>query len=159
MLKSIFCFSVCLCVITLPSYAELTPQDLKEIRLIVKEEIETVLDRELAPIKADIVSMKADIKSMKADIVTLKEGFARLDERITGVEKQIAMIANLVFALIALIVIAVGIPQLMITWRSRKDSASETQVAALIQTQSEMISLLTAEVETLREKVYRHFND
>ena len=159
MLKSIFCLSVCLCVITLPSLAELTPQDLKEIRLIVKEEIETVLDKELAPIKADIVSMKADI-------VSLKEGFARLDARITGVEKQItsvekqiAMVANLVFALIALIVIAVGIPQIMITWRSRKDSASETQITALIQTQSEMISLLTAEVETLREKVYRHFND
>ena len=58
MLKSIFCFSVCLCIITLPSLAALTPQDLKEIRLIVKEEIETVIDKELAPIKADIVSLK-----------------------------------------------------------------------------------------------------
>ena len=145
MLKSIFCFSVCLCAITLPSFAELTPQDLKEIRLIVKEEIETVIDKELTPIKADIVS--------------LKEGLARLDARITGVEKQITMVANLVFALIALIVIAVGIPQIMIAWRSRKDSASEMQIAALIQKQSEMISLLTAEVETLRVKVYRHFND
>jgi hypothetical protein len=152
MLKFIFCLSVCLCAITLPSFAELTPQDLKEIRLIVKEEIETVIEKELTPIKADIVSMKADI-------VSLKEGFARLDARITGVEKQIAMVANLVFALIALIVIAVGIPQLIITWRSRKDSASEMQIAALLQKQGEMISLLTAEVETLRVKMYRHFND
>ncbi len=152
MLKSIFCFSVCLCVITLPSLAELTPQDLREIRLIVKEEIETVIDKELTPIKADIVSMKADI-------VSLKEGFARLDARLTGVEKQIAMVAYLVYALIALIVVAVGIPQLIITWRSRKDSASETQIAALVQKQGEMISLLTAEVETLRVKMYRHFND
>ncbi|MDE0636423.1 MAG: hypothetical protein OXI43_11300 [Candidatus Poribacteria bacterium] len=152
MLKTIFCFSVCLCTITLPSLAQLTPQDLKEIRLIVKEEIETVLDKELTPIKADIVSIKSDI-------VSLKEGFARLDGRLTGVEKQIAMVANLVYALVALIVIAVGIPQLIITWRSRKDSASEMQIAALIQKQSEMISLLTAEVETLRVKMYRHFND
>ena len=152
MLKSILCFSVCLCAITLPSLAELTPQNLKEIRSIVKEEIETVIDKELAPIKADIVSMKAHI-------VSLKEGFARLDGRLTGVEKQIAMVANLVYALIALIVIAVGIPQLIMTWRSRKDSASEAQIAALIQKQNEMISLLTAEVETLRIKVYQHFND
>ncbi len=152
MLKSIYCFSVCLCAITLPSIAELTPQDLKEIRLTVKEEIETVLNKELAPIKADIVSMKSDIAS-------LKEGFARLDERLTGVEKQIAMVANLVYALIALIVIAVGIPQIIMTWRSRKDSTSETQIAALVQKQSEMISLLTAEVETLRVKMYRYFND
>ena len=150
MFKSTFIFSLCLCTITFasPSLAELTPQDLKEIRLIVKEEI----DRELAPIKADIVS--------------LKEGFARLDARLTGVEKQIAgvekqiaMLANLVFALIALIVVAVGIPQIMMTWRSRKDSASEMQIAALIEKQSQMISSLTEEVETLRVKVYHHFND
>ena len=154
MFKSIFGFLLCLCTITfaLPSLAELTPQDLKEIRLIVKEEIETVIDKELTPIKADI-------GSMKADIVSLKEGFARLDARLTGVEKQIAMVANLVFALIALIVVAVGIPQIIMTWRSRKESASEMQIAALIQKQSEMISLLTAEVETLKEKMYSYFND
>ena len=147
MFKSIFGFLLCLCTITFasPSLAELTPQDLKEIRLIVKEEIETVIDKELTPIKADIVS--------------LKEGFARLDARLTGVEKQIAMVANLVFALIALIVVAVGIPQIIMTWRSRKDSASEMQIAALIQEQSKMLSSLTTEVEILREKVYRYFND
>ena len=161
MFKSIFGFLLCLCTITftLPSFAELTPQDLKEIRLIVKEEIETVIDKELAPIKADIASMKADI-------VSLKEGFARLDgrltgveNRITGVEKQIAMVANLVFALIALIVVAVGIPQIIITWRSRKDSASEMQIAALIQEQNKIMSSLTDEVATLREKVYYYFNE
>ncbi|MYA69445.1 hypothetical protein F4141_21155 [Candidatus Poribacteria bacterium] len=143
MFKSIFGFLLCLCTIMFASlsFAELTPQDLKEIRLIVKEEI----DKELTPIKADIVS--------------LKEGFARLDARLTGVEKQIAMVANLVFALIALIVVAVGIPQIIMTWRSRKESASEMQIAALIQEQSKMLSSLTAEVETLREKVYYYFNE
>ena len=64
MLKSIFCFSVCLCAIALPSLADLTPQDLKEIRSVVKEEVERIIDKELTPIKADIVS--------------LKEGFARI---------------------------------------------------------------------------------
>ena len=147
MFKSIFCFLLCLCTITFasPSLAELTPQDLKEIRLIVKEEIETVIDEELTPIKADIVA--------------LKEGFARLDARLTGVEKQIAMVANLVFALIALIVVAVGIPQIIMTWRSRKDSASEMQIAALIQEQNKIMNSLTDEVATLREKVYYYFNE
>ena len=187
MLRFFFCLSVCLCVFTLSSFAQLTPQDLKEIRSIVKEEIE----KELTPIKADIVSMKADIMSMKADImsmkadimsmkadiVSMKEGFARLDARLTGVEKQIVMVANFVFALIALIVLAVGIPQLIMVWRSMKDRTSEKQnemigalteevetlrvkdresekqIAALIQKQNEMIGALTEEVETLRVKV------
>ena len=154
MFKSIFCFLLCLWTITFasPSLAELTPQDLKEIRLIVKEEIETAIDRELTPIKADITSMKADI-------VALKEGFARLDARLTGVEKQIAMLANLVFALIALIVVAIGIPQIIMTWRSRKESASEMQIAALIQEQNKIMNSLTDEVATLREKVYYYFNE
>ena len=82
-----------------------------------------------------------------------------LDIRITGVEKQIALVAYLVFALIALIVLAVGIPQIMMTRRIRKDSEPEMQLAALVQKQSEMISLLTAEVETLRVKMYQHFNE
>ena len=150
MFKYIFGFSLCLWTITFasPSLAELTPQDLTEIRLIVKEEI----DRELAPIKADIAS--------------LKEGFAQLDARLTGVEKQIAgvekqisMLANFVFALIALIVVAVGIPQIIMTWRGRKDSTSEMQIAALIEQQNEMISSLAKEVETLRVKMYHHFSD
>ncbi len=167
MLKSIFCLSVCLCVFTLPSFAQLTPQDLKEIRSIVKEEVERVIDKELTPIKADIVSMKADIVSMKADIVFLKSGFGRLDTRLTGVEKQvigiekqltgvekqIVMVANFVFALIALIVLAVGIPQIIIAWRSMKERAAEKQIASLIHKQNEMISALAEEVETLRIKV------
>ncbi len=145
MLKSIFCLSVCLCMFTLPSLAQLTPQDLKEIRTVVKEEVEKIIDKELTPIKADIVS--------------LKTGFARLDGRLTGVEKQIAgvekqivMVANFVFALIALIVLAVGIPQIILAWRSRKNSASEKQIATLIHKQNEIISALTEEVETLRVK-------
>ena len=105
--------------------------------------------------------------------MSLKEGFARLDGRLTGVEKQIigiekqvigiekqvAMVANLLYVLIALIVLVVGIPQLIIAWRSRQDRASEKQITSLIQKQNEMISSLTEEVETLRVKVFHYFND
>ena len=63
MLKSIFCFSICLCMFmfTLPSFADLTLQDLKDIRLIIKEEIA----KELAPIKADIAVLKNRCSNFK----------------------------------------------------------------------------------------------
>ena len=147
MLKYILCFSVCFFVIVSPALADLSPQDLKEIRLIVKEEIERVIEKELTPIKADIATMKSDI-------VSLKEGFARLDERLNSVDKQfegvdkqfesvnkqfesvagqITHATNITYGLIALIVVAVGIPQVIMMWRDRRDSTLEAQIAALTQ--------------------------
>ena len=157
MFKYIFGFSLCLWTITFasPSLAELTPQDLKEIRLIVKEEI----DRELAPIKADIVSLKEGFARLDARLTGVEKQIVGIEKQIAGVEKQIAMLVNFVFALIALIVVAVGIPQIIMTWRGRKDSTSEMKIAALIEQQNEMISSLAKEVETLRVKMYHHFSD
>ena len=99
-MKTIIFFSILFCTLALPVFGELTPQDLDKIRLIVKEEIK--------PLKADIVALKVDV--------------ARLDGRLTGVEKQIATITNLICWLIALIVIAIGIPQIIMAFRSRKGS-------------------------------------
>ena len=166
MLKSIFCFSVCLCAIALPSHADLTPQDLKEIRLVVKEEVERIIDKELTPIKADIVFLKEGfarldgrLTGVEKQIIGIEKQVIGIEKQIIGIEKQVAMVANFVFALIALIVLAVGIPQLIIAWRSRQDRASEKQITSLIQKQNEMISSLTEEVETLRVKVFHYFND
>ena len=164
MFKYIFGFLICLWTITFasPSLAELTPQDLKEIRLIVKEEI----DRELAPIKADIAFLKegfarldARLTGVEKQSVGIEKQIVGIEKQIAGVEKQIAMLANFVFALIALIVVAVGIPQIIMTWRGRKDGTSEMQIAALIEQQNEMISSLAKEVETLRVKMHHHFSD
>ena len=99
-MKTIIFFSILFCTLALPVFGELTPQDLDKIRLIVKEEIK--------PLKADIEALKVDV--------------ARLDGRLTGVEKQIATITNLIYSLIALIVIAIGIPQIIMAFRSRKES-------------------------------------
>ena len=153
MLKSIFCLSVCLCMFTLPSFAQLTPQDLKEIRSIVKEEVERVIDKELTPIKADIVFLKSGFGRLDTRLTGVEKQVIGIEKQLTGVEKQIVMVANFVFALIALIVLAVGIPQIIIAWRSMKERAAEKQIASLIHKQNEMISSLTAEVETLRIKV------
>ncbi len=121
MLKSVFCFSVCLFVFAMPSFADLTQQNLNEIRLIVKEELEKVIEKEIKPIKVEIASMKTDIVSLKEDVARLDGRFTGVDGRLNGIEKQIGTTTNLVYFLIALIVIAVGIPQVIIAWHNRKD--------------------------------------
>ena len=105
--------------IAMPALAELTDADLNKIRLIVKEEIKT----ELAPIKSDIG--------------TLKENVARLDGRMTGVEKQVSHATNVTYGLIALIVVAIGIP----AWRGKRDRDQERKIEELRQ-----------EIETLKQQ-------
>ena len=130
-MKSILLFSILFCAITMPALGELTDADLDKIRLIVKDEVTKELTKELAPIKADIASIKADIG-------TLKEDVARLDGRLTGVEKQVSHATNVTYGLIALIVVAIGIP----AWRGKRDRDQERRIEAL-----------TREIETLKQIV------
>ena len=118
-MKAVLFFSILLYAITMPAIGALTDADLDKIRLIVKEEIKT----ELAPIKSDIG--------------TLKEDVARLDGRMTGVEKQISHATNVTYGLIALIVVAIGIP----AWRGKRDRDQERKIEELRQ-----------EIETLKQQ-------
>ena len=130
-MKTILALSILFSAIALPALGELTDADLDKIRLIVKDEVTKELTKELAPIKADIASIKADIG-------TLKEDVARLDGRLTGVEKQVSHATNVTYGLIALIVVAIGIP----AWRGKRDRDQERRIEAL-----------TREIETLKQIV------
>ncbi|MCE2413076.1 hypothetical protein J4G07_03640 [Candidatus Poribacteria bacterium] len=118
-MKTILVLLMLFSTIAMPALAALTDADLNKIRLIVKEEIKT----ELAPIKSDIS--------------TLKEDVARLDGRMNGVEKQVAHATNVTYGLIALIVVAIGIP----AWRGKRDHDQERKIEELRQ-----------EIETLKQQ-------
>jgi len=101
--------------IVLSAQAELSKDDLNQIRLIIKEEI-----------KAELMPIKTEITSMKADIVSLKESVARLDGRVDGIEK-------LITGLIVIIVALFGIPQLIVLWRTRNNGSLEKQIEIINQ--------------------------
>ena len=115
-----FLFSITFCALALPALSELTIQDLDKIRSIVKEEIED----EVNPIKSEISSMKTEISSINTEISSIKENVASLDGRVGGIEKQITW-------LMAIIIVAVGIPQIVIAWRSRKDREQDRRIEEL----------------------------
>ena len=101
-----FIFSLILFyAITLPVLGQLTEADLDKIRLIVNEEV----TKELAPIKADIAQLDTRLRNVEIAV-------GSLTGRIDGVEKQISHATNVTYGLIALIVVAIGIP----AWRSKK---------------------------------------
>lgn len=89
----------------MPAFADLTPQDLEKIRSIIKEEVD--------PLKTEIASMKTEIKSIKDDIKSLKDDVAWTRGKLEGVDKQISHVTYLTYGLIALIVAAIGIPQII----------------------------------------------
>ncbi len=125
-MKTILVLSILFSLIALPALGELSDADLNKIRLIVKEEVAD----ELAPIKTEITNISTDIG-------TLKEGVARLDGRLIGIEKQGAHATNVTYGLIALIVVAIGIP----AWYGRRD-----------RDQDRKIEQLTQEIEMLKQQ-------
>lgn len=104
-MKTILALSILFSAIAVPALAELTPQDLDKIRLIVNEAN--------TPIKTDVAWLRGKMDNL---------------------DKQLSW-------LMVLIVVAVGIPQVVVAWRSRKDRSLEKQ-----------IEVLTQEIETLKQQ-------
>ena len=126
-MKNILLLSILFCTIAMPAFADLTLQDLEVIRSIIKEEIKEAVD----PLKTEIVFIKTDIKSIKSDIITLKTDVAWIKGSQEGVDKQISQSTNLTYGLIALIVVTVGVPQIIMLWRSRGESAQDRRIEEL----------------------------
>ncbi|MDD9975253.1 MAG: hypothetical protein OXU27_14660 [Candidatus Poribacteria bacterium] len=155
-MKTIFFFSILFYAIALPALGELMPQDLDKIRLIVNEAEKRIK----AEIKADITELKQEIKedianseknmkeyiNIKVDSVNTKVG-SKVDgvnTKVDSVEEQVTFLSYLVYALIALIVGAIAIPQLIMAWRSGRDRSLEKQVERL-----------TQEMETLKQQIVK----
>ena len=111
-MKAILIICFVFFALTAPVYANLTTQDIEKIRSIVKEEV------------------GASEKEIKEYITQeIKTVNVKIDE----MDKRLNLISNLVIALIALIIIAVGIPQIVIAWKSRKDRSVDRQIEDLKQ--------------------------
>ena len=95
---------ILLCVLSLPVYSELSDADLDKIRLIVKEEVKTEID--------------ASEKRMKQYV----------DARINGVEKQITTLTHIIYWVLALIIGAIGVPQIIVAFLYNKDRKLSKQV-------------------------------
>ena len=143
-MKTILLLSIIFCAIASSAFGELTVQDLDKIRLIIREEIEDELkpiNVEIASIKTEIASIKTEIASVKTEIasinervMSISENVASLDGRVGGIEKQMTW-------LMGIIIVAVGIPQIVIAWRSRKDREQERRIEELAR-----------EIETLKQR-------
>lgn len=153
----IFLFSCVACLmITVPALGELTPQDLDKIRLIINEEVKkevTLAKTELKEyIDLKIANVETQIRSLEQRFDTrakaVDDKFKAIDDKFKGIEGQIALTINLVYALIALIVAALAIPQILIAWRGRIDTTRDKNMEEL----ARKISEQAEEIEILKQQ-------
>ena len=65
-----------------------------------------------------------------------------VDDKVSEMDKRLNMLSGFVIALISLIVIVVGIPQVLMVWRGREE-----------RTQKEQIQELRQEIEALKQHI------
>lgn len=134
-MKSLFALMLLL-LLAQPAFAQLTPEDIRiireEVTKIVKAENDALEKRlrEYVDLKFEVLDTKFTTKLEELD--TKFEG---IDDQFNTVHEGQKLLLILVTALIALIVIAIGIPQIIIALKQKDQSAME------------------AEIKTLREKV------
>ena len=129
-----------------PRLGALTDADLDKIRLIVndsekriKEEVKAEITALRQELKTEIADVKHELKAEIAGVNgALKAEVAKSEK---NVKEQITRLTNFVYGLIVLIVAAVAIPQLIMTWRTGKERSLERQ-----------IQTLTQEIETLKQQ-------
>lgn len=125
-----------------PVFSELTVTDLEKIRSIVKESE----DRLKEDLKASEERLKEDLKAsekrLKEDIETSEKRLMQhVADKFGEVDKRLNIIFGFVIALITLIVVVVGVPQIIMAWRGKED-----------RTQKEQIQELRQEIEALKQQ-------
>ncbi len=108
-MKKVFIICVFFFVLASPVFCELTDADLDKIRLIIN----------------------AELKPIRADILTLKTQVAVLNGRIDGVEARIEGIEKMMTWLMVIIGVVIGLPQVIMMWRIRKERIFENRIEAL----------------------------
>ena len=106
------CITAILCsLIAVPAFSQvsLTSDDLNKIRLIVNDVVKEEIAASEARMK-DYVNVRFD---------SVEKRFDSVEKEIQSVEKRVTYGINITYGLIALIVVAVGIPQAIAVWQGR----------------------------------------
>ena len=114
-MKTILILLILSSALAMPAIGALDDADLNKIRLIVTESV-----------KKEITDSETRMKEyIDLKIEGVDKQFEGVDKQFEGVGKQITLLTNVVYGLIALIVAAIAIPQIIMAWRSGKDREQE----------------------------------
>ena len=124
-----------LLAIALPSFAELTPQDLDKISVLI--------DRKLEPIKKEITAIKLDIAEMKGKMAT-KDDIINVQREVSS--KFITIVAALIAFWATLLAAIITIPYLY----GRADREKVKELEARLREEERRTERLQAEFDLLK---------
>lgn len=146
-MKNLILIFIGILVCVTPAFPELTASDLQRIREIVKVEVVTSEQRLRAEMTAAIQASEERMKVyVDTKISEVNSQFAQVNNRIDEVDKRINFAFTVLGWLFALVIAALGIPQLIIAFRQRGQERLQTSVEELYAVHSEVL----AELKQLR---------
>ena len=125
------CITAILCsLIAVPAFSQvsLTSEDLDKIRLIVNDVVKEEIAASEARMK-DYVNIRFDSVDKRFDSVDKR--FDSVEKEILSVDKRITYGINVTYGLIALIVVAIGIPQFISVLQGRRQKEFEQKLQDL----------------------------
>ena len=147
-MKLILILSALLLLFTIPAFSELTVADLEKIGSIVaesekrlKEDIvasEKRLTEEIADVEEKVAAsekrLTEDIAGLKQELkADIAQEVGKVSVKIEERGKSLNYIFAMVIALVALIAVAVGIPQIIVAMQRKDISAQDAKIEALQQ--------------------------
>ena len=140
---------IVLLLFTSSAFAELTPKDIQTITdIIEKSEKRT---REYIDTKLEAFEHKFTSRMDSLDH-KLTGRIEALEGKVDATDKNITLIMSLLVGLMALIVLAVGIPQLLLIFRQRSQNAMQKELEA---TQTELQQLREAIAPLLKDRIVK----
>ena len=144
-----------------PAFSELSDSDIQRIREIVQITVAAEGKQIRAEMTAAIdasekrmkVYMDAKMSEVNAQFAQINSQFAQINNRIDGVDKRLNFAFTVLGWLFALVIAALGIPQLIIAFRQRGQDRLQASVEELYAVHSEVLSelkQLRAENEAFR---------
>lgn len=99
----------------LPCFAELTENDIRQIRQVIREEIKPLEDR-VGALEKQVLVLE----------IKMEEKFKAVDDKLslvqTSVDDKLSLVQWFIGGLVALVVAAIAIPQLLILYREKKEA-------------------------------------
>ena len=122
-MKTLWIITIFCSLIAVPAFsqASLTSEDLDKIRLIVNDVVKEEIAASEARMK-DYVNIRFD---------SVDKRFDSVEKEILSVDKRITYGINVTYGLIALIVVAIGIPQFISVLQGRKQKEYEQKLEDL----------------------------
>ena len=139
-------------IINTSAFGELTQSDLQTLDKMFKDSearMKNYIDLKIEALDnkltGEIKTVREEIKTVREEIKTVREEIKTLDAKLTGeiktVDGRVSMLFAFLIVLIALIAVAVGLPQYLLAQRGKE-----------MQTYMEKIDALSREIETLKQQ-------